>query len=519
MMSEQYGSSGYGSGYPGGSGYPAGSGYPGGNRSRRGGGSVQGAATDQLFQMLNAAFTSTDLVSLTNPEAAPPVQSGPVLMNEATVAYAKGDYRLAMNLYFGHLVAEYDKADNQLALAKASRLMQRRSAVRGRPIWNLRWGVSYMVRGDQVDPQPIEETAGRAAGGQIAAGGGRGEFGRFGSGDAMDEQMQMQMQMQMEMREQYGQEQADMQEQYAEQMGMDDPYGMEMEMGMGRGRGRGPAGANAAPAAPMTPSARLASLERTMLGAEADKELVDTLGAVATAIAEGFDKRFSQGDFGRAMTDVSEASGTVESVSSEFVDMLDSTEPTPMWRPGLLFFGQGASEEVTKVAQKSELDLLIHVDVYLKEKAGGYVENISRCRLIHVPSGKSLGVSKPMSSLEFAQQSRAKGTGSKEFIDEQMENFWTIVDRETVSSELPNLTAEYARTRIGELMASGGGHSLRTLAEVRLYQRQNLLSEEEVVTAFDIVGGDEAMQLLYGSEAERLRVVHKWAAGRGGQVE
>ena len=68
-------------------------------------------------------------------------------------------------------------------------------------------------------------------------------------------------------------------------------------------------------------------------------------------------------------------------------------------------------------------------------------------------------------------------------------------------------------------MASAGGHSLRTLAEIRLYQSQQLLSEDEVMTAFDIVGGDEALQLLFGSEAERLRIVHKWAAGKGGQQE
>ena len=68
-------------------------------------------------------------------------------------------------------------------------------------------------------------------------------------------------------------------------------------------------------------------------------------------------------------------------------------------------------------------------------------------------------------------------------------------------------------------MGSGGGFSLRTLAEVRLYQSQNLLSEDDVVMAFDIVGGDEAMQLLFASEQEKIQVVHKWAAGRGGITE
>ncbi len=66
-------------------------------------------------------------------------------------------------------------------------------------------------------------------------------------------------------------------------------------------------------------------------------------------------------------------------------------------------------------------------------------------------------------------------------------------------------------------MASGGGYSLRTLAEVRLYQRQNLLTEDEVLMAFDIVGGEQAMQLLSASEDEKIKIVHKWASGRGGE--
>ena len=76
---------------------------------------------------------------------------------------------------------------------------------------------------------------------------------------------------------------------------------------------------------------------------------------------------------------------------------------------------------------------------------------------------------------------------------------------------MPTLTPEVARRRVGSLLASGGGKNLRTLAEVRLFQLQQLLTEEEAVAAFDIVGGEEALELIYGSEDRKLELVRKWA--------
>ena len=470
----------------------------GGSRGRRGG-SAQDALAQGFAGSIANVFQSANLASLTDPDAAPPVAAGPVLLNEATVAYSKGNFPLAMNLFFGHIVAEYDEAQSPMQLAKYSRLMRR-------PAWTVRWGVSIDVRGEATDPQPIGDVAARERPTGRGAGGPRGGgFGdEFGGGYGAD----MEADYDAAMDEQYGRE---MEEQYESEMDMEmDREMAEMYGGMGRRRQE-----QAAAPTPATPGDRLAALEMKMLNEEAEKTFQDNLGIVATLLAEEFQNRYSQGSFGTALTDVSEESGSPETVSSEFVDLLDSTvEPLPLWKPGILFIGQGSANEMTTKAQGAGIDVLIHAQVYLKPLRGGFTQNVCRLRLIHGPSGKSLGVSKEIDSLKFAQESRAKGTGSREYVGEQLEKFWEIIDERTTVSDLPALTAEVARGRIGSLLGTGGGRNLRTLAEVRLFQSQQLLSEDDVLTAFDIVGGEDAMELLFGSEEEKLKVVREWASGR-----
>lgn len=513
--------------------------------------------------------------------------TGPVLENEARAAFGNGDYELAMNLLYGHIVAEYDDAQNVIRMAKFSRLMKR-------PAWQLRWGISYTMRGDSVDPQPITEGSGSSGGGFGASGFGASGFGG-GDFEGMEEQMQgfgsggsggpggargsqgggsrgggsrgsgapggsggggfgasgfnasgfgagnFQEEMQG-MAE-------DMAEEMAMEMAGGGPGGARGSSG-GPGGSRGGSGgfggggfgsfggsgggsrggsggaggfggfgfgggstSASGGSGSSDALARLSSMQRSMLSPEAEQELQSVLGLVTTVLGEEYDTRFSQGDFGRALTDVGGAPEGM--ISSEFVDTLESSpESLPMWRKAFLYLGSGELDRNVKVAQSNRLDLVIHFDILLKETRGDVVQNISRCRLVHVPSGKSLGVSRPIDSLELKQKSRSKGLSSRDYVNEQLSNLINIIDRQAKAMDMPQLTPEIARRRVGSLLSSGGGNSLRTLAEVRLYQSQGLLSEDEVMTAFDIVGGPEAMRLLFGSEEEKLEIARSWSIGK-----
>ena len=481
-----------------------------------------------------------------------------MLLNEAALAYANGDLPLGLKLYFGHIVAEYDEASSAMQQAKYSALMKR-------PAWTLRWGISMAVRGEAVDPQPIgneaagnrggglrgggfgddygdgygegmggegeglyDDRGGRGVGGGLRGaggprgggqpgmgggqpgigllddggprGGGRPGMGGGGRPGAMGGG--------------YGEEGG----MYGEGDGLygdEDMYGDEMMMG-GRGRGPRPGmGPGGAAGAAATPSMRLQAIERSMLSEAAQTELSENLGVVATAIADEMQKRYSDGQFGLALVDVAPGSGNRETVSSGFVDLLEGADiELPLWQPGIVYLGIADSDQNVTRARKAGVDLMIHIDVLLKPGREDFVQNISRARLIHVPSGKSLGVSKTMDSLDFTRESQRKGRTGREYVDEQLANFFSIIDRETATRNLPALTPEIARKRVGQILSGGGSRNLRSLAEVRLFQNQGLLTEEEVLTAFDIVGGTDAMQLIYASDDERIKIVHKWAGGK-----
>jgi len=40
---------------------------------------------------------------------------------------------------------------------------------------------------------------------------------------------------------------------------------------------------------------------------------------------------------------------------------------------------------------------------------------------------------------------------------------------------------------------------------------QQLLSAKEVAIAFDIIGGEDALLMLYGPQSEKLAMARKWA--------
>ena len=61
------------------------------------------------------------------------------------------------------------------------------------------------------------------------------------------------------------------------------------------------------------------------------------------------------------------------------------------------------------------------------------------------------------------------------------------------------------------MISAKDARTLRTLAEIRLYQMQDLISESEVEAAFDIIGSVDALMLLHGPLNERLEMAHEWA--------
>ena len=507
-----------GSGY-GGGGYGSAGGYGGGGRGT-GSRALLSSPQADAMDVYGATFASLrDQLSfspLFAPAQVAPVESGPFLGREAEDAFKAGNPLLALALMFGHMSVEERDALVALQTVKYNALLRR-------PVWNIRWGVSLSVRGDITgDPQPIKEGASSqrrrsGAGGANFAGPGAGRggglnAGGFDSGDGFpgggqlgglieDEGMYEGMEDGMEMGDEMG-----------------DEMGME-GMAQGYGRGTGRQQQNAAAAAPSIPA-------REMLSEQARVVFDKNLGLVASVVGDELRKRFEQGAFGPLFATVTAPIPPVDGnggpgnagansshvVGSSVNDLLmDAGQSMPMWQPGVIFLGEAPVADIMQNARAAQVDLLLHFDISLNAGNNDYVKNTSRCRLMNVATGKQLIVSKGMSNSEVTQVTRAGRQTERDYVLSQLSPVLNFIDREATVSDLPPLTPEIARRRVEALVGSPQSRSLRTLAEVRMYQAKNLLTAEEVEVVFDIVGGPDGLLMLHGPQLEKLEMARQWA--------
>jgi hypothetical protein len=423
------------------------------------------------------------------------IEAGPELRGDAEKAYQSGNYPAALQLHFAHMVTEFEQAHPQLRTVKYSKLLRR-------PVWQIRWGVSYSVRGEaeSSDPSPIKE-------GQTPRliGGGRGGF---------DDDMDMDMGMGMGMEE-------EMMDMESEMMDMEDEM-MDMDMDMnGGGRGRRQASSISAPA----------TVTRTMLSENAKSQMEKYLGLVAKVVEEKFSERYRQEAFGPALCNVNTAVAEVEdpngrpargdansavatSLKGPVDDLLaESPETPPMWIPGVMFLGATDAKSALQDAKLDRIDLLFHFDISLKTNQNQQTKNVSRCRVISVATGKPLASSKSLDSFEVAQLARSGRTGERAYVEERLANLFMVIDTKVKAADMPKLNAEIAKKRVGSLLSASPTDRLRALAEVRLYEAQGLLSAEDVETAFEIVGGQEGLAILHGPSSQKLSIAREWVLG------
>ncbi len=527
-----------------GGGYGRGESGMGGGGYGRSGGGQRGAGPSDAMRTYVTNFTSAlrgiDLAPIFRTRAAPAL-GGPVLRRDAEQAFQAGNHALALELMFGHMATEYNDAIVMLQTVKWSPILRR-------PVWGYRFGVSMNVRGEATaDPNPIREGATPARGGGFGGdggrgdgggrggfGGGRGGFGggRGGFGGGRGESGYEGMEEEMGDGDYGGME---------EEMGDGSGYGDEMgygdDMGMQMGGGRGPGGPGG-PGAGRGPGAggRSAVRTRSMLSPAAAETLDKTLGLVAEVASQKFQERFRRGDFGTVLTNVGappvpvddnrggnqrNTSPPVSRVTSSELEELLSTvaEPPPMWKPGIVSLGVADSDEILAAARAANLDFVFHFDVSIKQMRT-QTQNSSRCRLLNVRTGKSVGMSRVMDSVEASKFAAAGRMDERAYVEDQLNGLLGIIDRQLKVVEVPTaLTNDAVRGRIATLMSSDTARSLRTLAEIRLYQAKKLLSDQEVEAAFDIVGAAEGLTLLHGSQQESVTVARKWAAASASGAE
>ncbi|TWT76334.1 hypothetical protein CA13_68280 [Planctomycetes bacterium CA13] len=225
----------------------------------------------------------------------------PILEQQVEEAFNLGRIETSLALFHGHLAVDFDKATADLEEIKLSPVVNTvNDSPKRRPTWQLRWGVSLAVRGDIVeDLSPITESTSKASG----MGGGRGYGGSdYGGSDYGGSD--------------YGGSDYGGPD-YGGSSGMDS-YGPE-SYGSSSYPGNDPYGNNPPAVEPE---------KEEMLSTTADERLTETLGLVAEVVGQEFVTRFSDGNFGLAL--------------SSIVPVEPESEPSDPNRPGGLP-GQGRS--------------------------------------------------------------------------------------------------------------------------------------------------------------------------------
>ncbi|TWT92611.1 hypothetical protein [Neorhodopirellula pilleata] len=415
-----------------------------------------------LWQMVRPDFSrvAEELKRLQEPSSMPnaPIATGPKLRNEAHVAFRYGNLPLARELFFGHLALGEESATADLQSIQFSEYFRR-------PAWQIRWGLAIGITGDaegtNFDP--------------IVAGTGSG----LNAGQNFE-----------------GMEPSEMQDSEFQQPGSDDPSMMSGEEGM-NGFDDG-SGRRAAPAVSIP--------EASIVDEAIAERMTELTGLVGETLASGMSTRIASGAFGAALTNVAEEDPTQGYTVGG--DSVSSSEKR-MWVPGVLFIGEGASREMTELAAKEDIELLLYVVVSLKVARTEEVQNITRAKIVDCKTGKTLVASGAMDNREVKRLVMTERGTPESHVTEQLDTFWKIIDSKLKLAPLPNLTPEVARRRVSQLIADPNYSNLRKMAEVRLFQHKGWLTQEEVDLAFEIIAGADGTKILYGPKSESIPIIRQ----------
>lgn len=455
-----------------------------------------------LWQMSQPNFSALreELARLAQPSTAPaaPIKTGPVLRNEAHVAFRYGNLPVARELFFGHLALGGEAAKRDLDTVLFSAQFRR-------PAWHIRWGLAIGLAGDTevTDFDPIAANMSTSMGGGMGMDGmgmddmGMDDMGMDGMG--MDGMGMDGMGMESNMPNGSGRD---------NMMGMDGMMGDEMGMdGMGMdGMGMDEMGMDGGSGMRHRKEPEFQAPEPRPLDPAVAERLRELSGMVGDRLTEGLRSRIQEGRFGRALTDVNDSDPTQGyTVGGEIISPSD----TPMWIPGVAFVGEGGTREMTETAAKDGIELLLYVVVSVKQSRTGDVQNICRAKIIDCKTGKTLIASGGMDNREVKRLLATKRGTPEAHIDEQLETFWKIVDSRLVLSPLPTLSPEVSRKRITQLMSDPSYSKLRKLAEVRLLHHKGWVTDEELERAFEIIAGADGVKILYAPLSESIPLVHE----------
>ncbi len=331
------------------------------------------------------------------------------LWEQAALAFYTGDQNRSLSLFYAHILADGQAAELPRSRVSFSRDLRR-------PLWQVRFGISTHVRlpdGFGSGPEPIREgmKLTGVAGRRGQAGGGYGGETSAPPPAAMND--------------------------------FREPNNVANMSPDQSGFGNG------------TTKAVIIPFGGSVM-ADAVQTVDGNLGYVGTVFREMFDTRQSVGKFGFAFDGMKDAADKLIKQSAGYSE--SPLTGLPMWSPGIDYVGDGPYATMLETAKANRLDYLLHFEVAVKENRLGSPAYLTRCKLMNVETGETIGLSKAIDKYEVVD---AKG-GMRAAIEAQLANLFEIIDKRIVVEKMPPLQPQQAVTRVDSLLASSRFESYAT---------------------------------------------------------
>lgn len=174
--------------------------------------------------------------------------------------------------------------------------------------------------------------------------------------------------------------------------------------------------------------------------------------------------------------------------------------------PGLTALGQGSNSMLTQLARKEHVDVLVLFEVTVKPTRTGSVHNTTTIRIVDVDRGETLVSTQPLNNLQVERL--RENPLAEDPVDAELQRLADYVRDSLSAAPMPSeLEPEHARRRVEAIVAEAQERPLRTLAEVRLFNALGLISDVELLRAYQQVLGDELGRRLYEADPAEVATV------------
>jgi len=205
------------------------------------------------------------------------------------------------------------------------------------------------------------------------------------------------------------------------------------------------------------------------------------------------------------------------SSSSEFGSEETETKVKSV-SPGIVYLGEGTSKELVTLAKEQDVDVLAVFDVRVSELRNGTKKNDTGLRIVNVRTGKDAIKTNPVNNIKVYLARQELKEGQDDPVDLMIDQLFKYADENYKVNDLPELTPEQAKSLVGKLISSKPENPLRALAEIRYYHIKQLLTDEELVLAYQkMIGDDEGTKLATGTDEVKKDTIRRYTPGDRGK--